>query len=268
MPRPGRKLVFGCARWPGNKKPPRWAVVCGQWAQALERVHAVFAQGRFLGEQADHFFRRTRLWLWSGFVLFGLELHNGVEESHGFSFRVVEGAAFLSNGLCRSMVDYDCENFVKPMNFYEVIRFAEMCRCACWCSSQTQTPCGQGAWVFPLLSCRGQRRWCGGLCCSWQPGLPHPLTVYALWRLDTAGMPRRAAAVPADAMEPGDAPRRWSKRHGHAIFERPGLTRSIPMAPIASAICCIPEASSRWRWWLRPLVVPLGQSSDCCDGWI
>ena len=94
------------------------------------------------------------------------------------------------------------------------------------------------------------------------------LTVYALWRLDTAGMPRRAAAVPADAMEPGDAPRRWSKRHGHAIFERPGLTRSIPMAPIASAICCIPEASSRWRWWLRPLVVPLGQSSDCCDGWI
>lgn len=29
------------------------------------------------------------------------------------------------------------------------------------------------------------------------------LTVYALWRLDTAGMPRRAAAVPADAMEPG-----------------------------------------------------------------
>lgn len=187
VPRPGRKLVFGCARWPGNKKPPRWAVVCGQWAQALERVHAVFAQGRFLGEQADHFFRRTRLWLWSGFVLFGLELHNGVEESHGFSFRVVEGAAFLSNGLCRSMVDYDCENFVKPMNFYEVIRFAEMCRCACWCSSQTQTPCGQGAWVFPLLSCRGQRRWCGGLCCSWQPGLPHPLTVYALWRLDTAG---------------------------------------------------------------------------------
>lgn len=32
------------------------------------------------------------------------------------------------------------------------------------------------------------------------------LTVYALWRLDTAGMPRRAAAVPADAMVPGDAP--------------------------------------------------------------
>lgn len=42
-------------------------------------------------------------------------------------------------------------------------------------------------WVFPLLSCRGQRRLRGGLCCSWQPGLPHPLTVYALWRLDTAG---------------------------------------------------------------------------------
>lgn len=57
------------------------------------------------------------------------------------------------------------------------------------------------------------------------------LTVYALWRLDTAGMPRRAAAVPADAMEPGDAPHGWSERHGHATFERPGLTRSIPWCP-------------------------------------
>lgn len=45
------------------------------------------------------------------------------------------------------------------------------------------------------------------------------LTVYALWRLDTAGMPRRAAAVPADAMEPGDAPHGWSERHGHAVQE-------------------------------------------------
>ena len=57
------------------------------------------------------------------------------------------------------------------------------------------------------------------------------LTVYALWRLDTAGMPRRAAAVPADAMVPGDAPRRWSERHGHTTFERPGLTRSMPWRP-------------------------------------
>lgn len=57
------------------------------------------------------------------------------------------------------------------------------------------------------------------------------LTVYALWRLDTAGMPRRAAAVPADAMVPGDALRRWSERHGQATFERPGLTRSIPWRP-------------------------------------
>lgn len=57
------------------------------------------------------------------------------------------------------------------------------------------------------------------------------LTVYALWRLDTAGMPRRAAAVPADAMNPGDAPRGWSERHGHATFERPGLTRSMPWSP-------------------------------------
>ena len=45
------------------------------------------------------------------------------------------------------------------------------------------------------------------------------LTVYALWRLDTAGMPRRAAAVPADAMVPGDAPHRWSERHGQAVQE-------------------------------------------------
>lgn len=45
------------------------------------------------------------------------------------------------------------------------------------------------------------------------------LTVYALWRLDTAGMPRRAAAVPADAMVPGDAPHGWSERHGHAVQE-------------------------------------------------
>ena len=44
------------------------------------------------------------------------------------------------------------------------------------------------------------------------------LTVYALWRLDTAGMPRRAAAVPADAMVPGDAPRGWSERHRHVTF--------------------------------------------------
>lgn len=163
VPRPGRKLCLGVpvGRAIKNRLGGRWFAANGQ---ALERVHAVFAQGRFLGEQADHFFRRTRLWLWSGFVLFGLELHNGVEESHSFSFRVVEGAVSLSNGLCRLMVDYVCENFVKPMNFYEVIRFAEMCRCACRCSSQTQTPCGQGAWVFPLLSCRGQRRWCGGLC--------------------------------------------------------------------------------------------------------
>ena len=29
------------------------------------------------------------------------------------------------------------------------------------------------------------------------------LTVYALWRLDTAGMPRRAAAMPAGAIGPG-----------------------------------------------------------------
>ena len=58
------------------------------------------------------------------------------------------------------------------------------CKCL---FQQTQTPCEQGAWVFPLLSCRGERRLCGGLCCSWQPGMPHPLTVYALWRLDTAG---------------------------------------------------------------------------------
>lgn len=57
------------------------------------------------------------------------------------------------------------------------------------------------------------------------------LTVYALWRLDTAGMPRRAAAVPADAMVPGDAPRGWSEQHGHATFERPGLTRSMPWRP-------------------------------------
>ena len=45
------------------------------------------------------------------------------------------------------------------------------------------------------------------------------LTVYALWRLDTAGMPRRAAAVPADAMVPGDAPRGWSERHGRVVRE-------------------------------------------------
>lgn len=57
------------------------------------------------------------------------------------------------------------------------------------------------------------------------------LTVYALWRLDTAGMPRRAAAMPADAMVPGDAPRGWSERHGHTTFERPGLTRSMPWRP-------------------------------------
>lgn len=57
------------------------------------------------------------------------------------------------------------------------------------------------------------------------------LTVYALRRLVTAGMPRRAAAVPADAMVPGDAPRGWSERHGHATFERPGLTRSMPWRP-------------------------------------
>lgn len=57
------------------------------------------------------------------------------------------------------------------------------------------------------------------------------LTVYALWRLVTAGMPRRAAAVPADAMVPGDAPHGWSERHGQATFERPGLTRSIPWRP-------------------------------------
>lgn len=28
------------------------------------------------------------------------------------------------------------------------------------------------------------------------------LTVYALWRLDTEGIPRRAAAMPADAIDP------------------------------------------------------------------
>ena len=58
------------------------------------------------------------------------------------------------------------------------------------------------------------------------------LTVYALWRLDTAGMPRRAAAVPADAMVPGDAPHGWSERHGQATFERPGLTRPMPWRPL------------------------------------
>jgi hypothetical protein len=34
------------------------------------------------------------------------------------------------------------------------------CKCL---FQQTQTPCEQGAWVFPLLSCRGERRLCGGV---------------------------------------------------------------------------------------------------------
>ena len=71
------------------------------------------------------------------------------------------------------------------------------------------------------------------------------LTMYALWRLDTAGMPRRAAAMPADAMEPGDAPRGWSERHGHATFERPGLTRPMPWRPSRLQSAVPPHHRSR-----------------------
>lgn len=45
------------------------------------------------------------------------------------------------------------------------------------------------------------------------------LTVYALWRLDTAGMPRRAAAVPAGAMVPGDAPRGGANDMGMRLLK-------------------------------------------------
>ena len=94
------------------------------------------------------------------------------------------------------------------------------------------------------------------------------LTVYALWRLDTAGMPCRAAAEPADAMVPGDAPRWWSERHGRVTFERPGLTRSIPWCPsrlqpllhsfdanCAFALMAWPCGGGAWVC-----------SGGCCDG--
>ena len=69
-------------------------------------------------------------------------------------------------------------------------------------------------------------------------------------------MPRRAAAMPADAMVPGDAPRGWSERHGQATFERPGLTRSMPWRPsrLQSAVP------------LKPVRVGVGGCGPCAEG--
>lgn len=75
-----------------------------RWQAAVsdvsEHVYAVFTEWWLLGKQADHFFRRTWLWLWSVFIMRGLELDNGLEESHGLSFQVVRGVASLSNVFC------------------------------------------------------------------------------------------------------------------------------------------------------------------------
>lgn len=58
------------------------------------------------------------------------------------------------------------------------------------------------------------------------------LTVYALWRLDTAGMPRRAAAVPADAMERGRSA--WVERTTWACGARVDGKGRDPLAVITS----------------------------------
>lgn len=61
--------------------------------------------------------------------------------------------------------------------------------------------CGRG---FP--ACHRLR---DGLCCSWQPGMPHPLTVYASLASGYSGTLRGAPALPGDAMEPDEPQTGW-----------------------------------------------------------
>lgn len=61
------------------------------------------------------------------------------------------------------------------------------------------------------------------------------LTVYALWRLDAAGMPRRAAAVPADAIGPGTLRTGGANDMGVRLLKETGPDPVDAVVPIASA---------------------------------
>ncbi len=61
------------------------------------------------------------------------------------------------------------------------------------------------------------------------------LTVYALWRLDAAGMPRSAAAVPADAMGPGTLRTGGANDMGVRLLKETGPDPVDAVVPIASA---------------------------------
>ena len=169
----------------------------------------------------------------------GLELHSGVEESHGFSFRVVEGAAFLSNGLCRSMVDYVCENFVKPMNFYEVIRFAEMCRCACWCSSQTTNTLWPGRLGFPSAVVQRATPLARWALLFLATRFASPFDRVRTLAAGYSGTLRGAPAMPGDAIEP-DEPPTWAgeqHRRCRARVDREGCECAAQAVRAESARC-------------------------------